>query len=159
MTARPVHRGFTLVELLVVMYFLGVAMSFGTIMLLATFRIERFSAETIQRVTRLSQLADTFRDDVANATEAPETHGAFTRGPHCLILRQPNDVWVVYQWTDGMLLRRQDESRRVIVTGPGDVIIAFDRVGRLIQMHLTERERNRTRQTWEVAAALGGDRQ
>jgi len=161
----PARRGFTLVELIVVMWFLGVALVVGTAILMATFRLERFAAGTIQRVSRLSQLADGFRDDVALAAEAPKSRGEFRQGPDCMILRQPGDVWVVYQWTAGRLWRHRlsedSAARREVATGPGEVAIAFepaDGVGPLITMRLTEVDRERPRLTWTFSAGLGGGR-
>jgi type II secretory pathway component PulJ len=165
MTARRARRGFTLVELIVVMWFLGVMLVSGTVILVVTFRLERLAAGTIQRVSRFSQLADAFRDDVAAATAAPQRHGDRTRGRDCLILAQPGDVWVVYEWRNGKLWRRLlsagPEQRREVATGPGDVAVEFDPAGgdgRLITLRLAEVDPERPKLTWEFSAALGGDR-
>src|SRR2546428_7182854 len=103
---RAVPRGgFTLIEVMVVMFAMTIAFGFGATLLLAALRIDQAGAATLRLMAWRTELADQFRADVARADAASERLGELTRGPACLILHRPDGTHVVYQWQDERLER------------------------------------------------------
>jgi prepilin-type N-terminal cleavage/methylation domain-containing protein len=161
MTRSTPRRGFTLLELLLVMTVLSITLSFAGVLVLAAMRVDQMSAETMHRLTRSTQLADIFRDDVANSVSAPDSLGDYRRGPTCLILQQPGDRSAVYQFKDGMIERiartSDGETRRPIALGPMEATVEFDGDGAIIILRITERHRGMPGLRTEIKATLGGD--
>jgi hypothetical protein len=140
---------------------LTIALNLSAVLILTAMRVDQMSAETMHRMTRLTQLADVFRDDVAGAVAAPETWGEFRRGPTCVILQQPGDRWVVYQFKNGVIERiartTEAETHRPIALGPAEAAVEFDRAGEVIIIRMTERHKGMPGLRTEIMAALGGD--
>lgn len=161
MIARTARRGFSLLELLLVMAVLTIALNFSAVLILSAMRVDQMSAETMHRMTRLTQLADLFRDDVAAAVAARETWGQYQRGPTCAILQGPGDQWVVYQFKNGMIERvartSEGESRRPIALGPAEATVEFDKAGAVLILRITEQHKGMAGLSTEIKAALGGD--
>ncbi len=161
MIARSGRRGTSLLEMLVVMAALAIALNFGAILIIAAMRVDHMSAETVQRMTRHTQLADLFRDDVAKAVTAPDGVGEWKRSSTCLILQQPAERWVIYRFDGGMIeqiTRTPDgEKRRPIPLGPAEAEVEFDRSDGVIILRIAERHKNIPGMRREIRAALGGD--
>ena len=69
MTRQTRRRGFSLIELCAVMWALGITVSFGAVLLIATMRADQMTAGELHRISRHNQLADEFRGDVAGAKQ------------------------------------------------------------------------------------------
>lgn len=158
------REGFTLLEMLVVMWGLTVALTLGVTLLVVAMRADRVGAATLHKVVWRAELADQFRTDVARTVTAPDGLGNLTRGPHCLILRLHDGAYVIYQWQDERLERivraGHNETRRPLPAGAHDVSVEFDRTEGdrpLIILRLVESPARGVVWRTEVSAALGGD--
>lgn len=166
-TERRGRRGFTLVELLVVMAMLMFFMGLVVTLLWGAIRIERAGAALMQRTIEQATLADQFRSDVAQATKAPQGVDQFQASPVCLILQQQHDTHVVYHW-DRNHLRRwlivgEIKTERPVPIGalPDDVNLELTRAGNLCSLRLRAappKDGARPRFQLEFTAALGGER-
>jgi prepilin-type N-terminal cleavage/methylation domain-containing protein len=162
---RPSRRaGFTLLEMLVVIWALSIALVFGATLLIAALRVDQVGAATLRRLAWWPELADQFRTDVARAAALPDRLGDLTRGPGCLILRTPDGAHVIYRWLDEQLeriVRTADrETRRTIPVGTQDVAVEFDHAAGdrpVVTLRLVEAPPHGTARRTAVAAALGGD--
>ncbi len=101
----PARRGFTLMEMTVVFFALGVSMLVGGALLLTASKVERSSEAASERMSRRVELARQFRDDVARAEAAPERFRNLVAGPALLILQLPGQSTIVYQWQNDELER------------------------------------------------------
>lgn len=167
MTARRAHRrtGFTLLEMLVVIWAMSVALSFGAVLLIATIRADRVSQGTLSQLAWRSAAADQFRADVARADEMPETLAGFTRGPKCLILRtaQGHVVYVVAGEKIERIVRAADgtDTRRAEAIGPPESTAEFDRSGGtapVVTLRFVDIPPTGPPRRMEIVAALGRDR-
>lgn len=164
MTSRPSSRsGFTLTEMLIVIWTLSVCLGFGVIMVLAALRTDQVGAVTLRELSRRAELADRFRADVAAADAAPERLGEWAAGPDCLILHTAAGH-VVYRSDAGKLFRvvrtgdtetrtplllEGDRWRVEFVRPAGDRDLATLRIVESLARGVTRRA--------ELSAALGGD--
>ncbi len=155
------RRGFSLVELLVVMTALSLALLVGASILAGAWAADEAGATTFKRVVARGELADRFRADVAAAEEAPDRLGDVAAGDEALVLRTPGGH-VVYRWRDGRLERvakaGDAESRRDFWAGREGVRVTFVRPpagSRLVTMRLDEP--GGVGRRVDVSAALGGD--
>jgi prepilin-type N-terminal cleavage/methylation domain-containing protein len=156
--------GFTLLEMLVVMFAMSITFGFGATILLAALRIDQAGAATLRLMAWRTELADQFRADVARADAAPERLGELTGNGTCLILHWPDGTHVIYQRQDEGRLERTvrasgGETRRVLPAGNPNVTVEFARgTGSrpLITLRLVESTPGTSRRV-EIAAALGGD--
>ena len=164
----PARRSaFTLFEILVVMASMGPVLLLATATLLAAQRINRSAAGVSERLAVQAALADQFRQDVAQATAAPDTFEKKHAGPGCLILRAADGRHVVYRWDKGQLERSAHvggrESRQRLPAGSNRAVVEFSRAGpsgRLVTLRLIELPGNTpTRHAIEISASLGGDLQ
>jgi type II secretory pathway pseudopilin PulG len=175
--------GFSLVEMVALMWALGLAMVVGAALLVGVIRTERAAAASYRRLADRGALADQFRDDVGQAAAAPDRMDEWTAGPTCLLLMLADGRRVTYCWDDGHLERSEQRDARTfrrymplgIDSGPRPVPAA-DREGR--DMKGTEVEFTRTgndgriltlrvseppaaagvaSRPVEIVAALGGD--
>ncbi len=162
MTGR---RGFTLLEMLVVIWALLLTLFLGTVILLGALRIERAAAAAERRLALHGILADHFRADVAQAGATPEDVGALKAGPTCLILRLADRTYVVYRAQEGRLERAALATAGATpywmpLAGDG-VTATFTAAGpdrRVLTLTLQEPDEfGRRQRTTAIAAALGGD--
>jgi type II secretory pathway component PulJ len=160
---RRGRLGFTLMEMLTVMWALSIAAVLGATLLLAALRADQVAATTLRGLAWRAELADQFRADVAAADATPDHLGDLAHGPACLILHQPGGNHVVYRWREGRLeraVRAGDRETRWDVTVGEGVAVEFDRAAGerpLVTLRLVETPaRDVTRRT-VVQAALGGD--
>lgn len=159
------RAGFTLIEMLVVMFAMSIAFGFGATILLAALRIDQAGAATLRLLAWRTELAEQFRGDVARADAAPERFGEMTGGPARLILHRPDGVHVAYVWHDDGRLERivraaDGETRRVLPVGASNVSVQFARGdgGRpLFTLRLVETPPTGSARRVEVSAVLGGD--
>jgi hypothetical protein len=159
------HRhAFTLVEIMTVMFGLGVAMSLGTVILAGMLRIQKTSQMSLERTSARSALADQFRTDVAGSRGLMKELGDVRAGESCLILRG-NGRCIVYRFQEGRV-ERQDRSmdgtvlHRALLAPQADRIrFTWDHGNqRLIAMSLEQSADNpHDCRTWVYRAALGGD--
>lgn len=164
MTPRPTGRraGFTLTEMVVVMWALGVALSIGALLLVSATRAGSLGASADTRATLRGELGRTFRADAARAEAAPDKLGDVAAGPQRLFLRLPGDTVVTYEWADGKLLRTErkgdEETRRTLPLPSAHVRVEFPRPkDGLATLRLVETPPGGTERTADVSAALGGD--
>ena len=168
MMSRTTRRraGFTLIEMLMVMFALAVVMAAGAAVLLTAMKSARVGAVTLQRVAWRTDLADQFGADVAAADAAPDRLGDLAAGPDCLILRCPaagKPGYVVYQVREGRLVRVErdadkDGASRPVPTGVASVVFSRPAGERpVLVLRLSETPPGGTVRRSEVAAALGGD--
>jgi prepilin-type N-terminal cleavage/methylation domain-containing protein len=164
-TAAGVHRrcGFTLLEVTVVMWALGILLLLGTALLVGTFQVQRAAATALNHLSVRNTLADQFRADVARAVAAPDSADQELAGPTCLLLRHAEGGQTVYRWKDGHLERSRlpgGETRRLPV-GPEGTTVEFFRPGTelgVVTMRLSlPRPHGNAPLVLEIAAALGGD--
>jgi type II secretory pathway component PulJ len=156
--------GFTLMELLAVMFGVGILTIFGCMLLVSIFRVHQRSAEFRQRVTRHETFVDQFRDDVAGARNAPPASGKWKAGPACLILQKPDNTAIIYAETNGEW-RRTLEPKGIsyeLHPGPDGTKLEFHRSGpdnRLVTMRIIVPQTRLAprREPMEISAALGGD--
>jgi len=104
--ATAVRRAFTLVELSMVLIGLGVATGLLAAALWGWLRLDRSSAQALDRLRIQQLLADQFRNDVAGADDAPERWQDEVAGPTCLILAAESRH-IVYRWNDQRLVRTE----------------------------------------------------
>jgi prepilin-type N-terminal cleavage/methylation domain-containing protein len=157
------RRGFALLEILCVLFMMGILLSLGSVLLLTVLRADHVGAATIDEITRRAELADQFRTDVAAAIETPAKLGEFTAGRECLILHTATGH-VVYRWHDGTLERNArgggPDVRRPISFNPENTTVEFirgpgDRP--LVTVRVVESPPRGAVKTVEISAALGGD--
>lgn len=158
MTCRRRRTGFSLLEMIVVIF--GISLLLGMLgsMIWAVMRIESAGTESFTRMQQQAQLADRFRDDVSQAQESPELAEDFTSSPMCMILKQGDGGLVIYRWQEGKLQRqvirdRQHETQEIPVGGD-DVHILFSRRAGVLMMDI----HGPHRAPLMIAAALGGNR-
>jgi prepilin-type N-terminal cleavage/methylation domain-containing protein len=162
----PRRRGFTLLELTVVMTVVSLALALASLILWGGMRMEKVAAGGLQTLGARQALADQFRADVAAAKNAPDRWQDAVAGPACLIL-QNGDHAVIYSWHDGRLERseRTGDATRSIPVGLGanPTRVEFTRSAeqkRLLVMRLfTVFPDGREDLAAEIMAALGGDSQ
>jgi type II secretory pathway pseudopilin PulG len=164
----PARRSaFTLLEVLVVMGSMGAVLLLATATLLGAQRINRSAAGVSERLAVQATLADQFRQDVAQATAAPDTFEKKHAGPACLILQTADGRHMVYCWDKGQLERSEyvgrRESRQRLPVGMNRAVVEFSRPGpsgRLVTLRLIELPGNApSRHAIEISATLGGDLQ
>jgi prepilin-type N-terminal cleavage/methylation domain-containing protein len=157
MTRRPLRRrGWTLIEMVVVIMCLSVLLSLLGSLLWAVFRIQNAATASFEQLQTESNLADRFRDDVAAARDSPDLAADFQASPLCMILRGESDGFIIYRFLDDRVDRvdmrtetSQIESYKV--TGD-DAVAEFGRRGRLMTLTL----RGPQGGALTIAAALGG---
>ncbi len=167
MTQRRANRrmGFSLFEILVVLWAMSVALSFGAVLMVATIRADRVSQGTLSQLAWRSTATDQFRADVARAVDMPKTFAEFARGPKCLILRMGANH-IVYSSAGEKLeriVRLADgrETRRAEAIGPPESTAVFDcgdGTSSLVTMRFVDILPAGPPRRTEIVAALGRDR-
>ena len=155
--------GFTLVEIMVVMWAMGILLLLGAVLLGGTFRVRQAATTSVNYLNARSVLAERFRADVGHAVAAPVRADGWTAGPTCLLLRGPDGRHVAYRWTDGRLERLElpgAKSAQVPV-GTDGTEVEFVRPTadrRVVAIRVSSPARLRSpAATLEISAALGGD--
>jgi len=163
MTRTPPRFGYSLIEMLVVMFALTAVMGLGGAVLLTAMRADQVGAATLRGLTRHTELADQFRADVARAMEAPAKLGDLVAGPACLILHTGAEH-IIYRWNDGKLDRTvrtgSQETRRPIALASANATVEFSRPAGerpLLTVRVIESPPHGMTRHVEVSAALGGD--
>ena len=155
------RRGFTLVEMLAVMFMLAVLGGIMAMLLKETMELERMQTEGFDKILQHNALADQFRADVGQAESAPVKWGDYQAGSRTLILQMPKGGHVVYFWKDDNLKRILGEDKKVTerLLPTGDSPVEFFANPKLIRMRLPSLRRGSPLpgQTLEFVAALGGD--
>ena len=103
-SGRPCRFGrkaFSLVEMLAVLWGLGILTVLGVVIVAGVFKVHQFAAATHSDLNRFETFVDQFRSDVAHASAAPAALDKWTAGPGCLLLRYPDDSHIVYAEMDG----------------------------------------------------------
>ncbi len=161
---RPCRRGFTLLEMCVVMFAMGIAMAMGVALIVTTIKAATVGETTSERFSKLAELSRQFRADVALAEAAPERVDDIAAGPTVLILKMPDGTTVLYQKGEESLDRverigKKELVRRFPLDQP-DIKTEFARttIGpKLITLRLTTKKDAGAAKTTEISAALGGD--
>ena len=152
------RRGWTLIELIVVMFCLAILLSLIGSIMWAVFRIQASATASFEELQSEARLADRFRLDVAEARETPELAADFKADPLCLILRGEDGALIIYRVVQGRVdrtvLRADDSETDSFRIGGEDVVGEFNRDGKLMTLTLHGSKRG----TLNIAAALGGDR-
>jgi prepilin-type N-terminal cleavage/methylation domain-containing protein len=159
------HRpGFTLIEIVAVMFLLGTLMLLAGAVLVGAFQTERLANHISKRQAGQEALAEQFRRDVAMARAAPDTWKEWTAGPAVLILRLDESRHVVYRWHAGQLLRSESGGAmplaRQLPLGGEAFRVEFARSGGeqpIVSLRVIETRRGVDQAPLEIVAALGGD--
>jgi len=163
--ARRMGRraGFTLLEMVIVMWGLAAAMLIGGALILTTTKANRMGETTWGRLNVRADLAKQFRLDVGRAEAAPDKLDDQTAGPNCLILRMPGGSTVVYRLEPDGLMRVSRaggrESTRVVQVGAAGAQVAFVRPTSptgVVTLRITEPRQVGAAAVSEISAALGG---
>jgi prepilin-type N-terminal cleavage/methylation domain-containing protein len=156
--------GFTLFEVVVVMFLLGTLMLLVGAVLVGAFQTERLANHITQRQAGQEALADQFRHDVATARAAPDKGKEWTAGPAVLILRLDDTRHVVYRWDAGRLQRTESGGAiplaRHMPLGGESFRVEFARSGGehpIVSLKIIETRRGVDQSPLEIMAALGGD--
>jgi prepilin-type N-terminal cleavage/methylation domain-containing protein len=159
------RAGFTLLEMLTVIFVMSIVFTFGGTILLAALRVDQAGAATLRFLAWRAELADQFRADVGGADSTPERLGELSRSPQCLILHWSDGTHVIYQWDGEQRLQRivrtaNGETRRELPVGNSKVSVEFvrgDGARPLITLRLLEATHGGWTRNVELSAALGGD--
>jgi prepilin-type N-terminal cleavage/methylation domain-containing protein len=111
-TARPLRKGFTLVELLAVITVSSFVLGLCVATVYALMRMEQAGRARLAEGASLGRLSLTFRDDVRAATGARPSAGD-DRNPARLELALPEGRTVEYQARRGELLRTERSGGKV----------------------------------------------
>jgi hypothetical protein len=150
-------------SLVLVLFSVVVLLSMATVM--GALRIEQATAAAFNRQTRVADLADQFRTDVAQATAAPERLDQLSAGPACLILGTAAGGHIVYRWEANRLERTEwsgsSAAQKRVLAGPECGAVAFSRSGKdhpTITLRLLQtRPPGKVKRPLDISAALGGD--
>ena len=152
------RTGFSLIELLVVMFAIGVILLLLANILLAIVRTEYAAIAAFDRMHKQAELADLFRAEVAQATDVPEFDRDFKASPLCMLLKKEDGVLIVFQAKEGVLervaLEGADRDVREFALESEESRVEFERRGRLLSMTL----RHPNRPPLVIRASLQGDR-
>jgi len=158
------RKGFTLLEISVVMALLAVFFLVLGLTLVGAFQTEALSSQISLRQAVQEALADQFRQDVALATAAPDEWDEWSAGSSCLILRLTDTRHVVYRWDEGELQRSEGGGPtpllRPMPLGSGHLSVEFLRssgASPLLTLRITETRRGVAQAPIDFVAALGGD--
>ncbi|QDU23109.1 type II secretion system protein [Urbifossiella limnaea] len=152
------RAGFTLLEMVVVMWGMGVAMAVGGFVLVTAFRATKLGEAADTRTAYRAELGRVFRADVARAEAAPEMHNDLSAGADRLFLRLPGGAVVTYEWTDEGLFRAEGQSRMPLPLGSAQERVEFPRPANgVATLRLVQTIPGGVVRTAEVSAALGGD--
>lgn len=158
------RRGFTLLEMIIVMGAMGVALAMGLALILTANGAARLGETTSGQMARRTELARQFREDVARAKQLPEEFDKYRAGPECLILNLAEGLTVVYQRTSEAMNRIEcrggQESIRQLPFAQAETNLQFTRpkgASGVVTLRLTETRNRLGTTTEEIAAAPGGD--
>lgn len=156
---------FTLIEMCAVISVLAMTVGFGSAILILSFRTNVMAAGTLRSIVLTGQIADRFRDDVHQATQAPEKSGSIQRGARQLILTRADGATIVYRFDDQRLIRtiRNGEQEQQLDLGrfgaEQKCEFDFSQLERgWITLRIIESLTRGSERQVEVTAALGGDR-
>lgn len=158
-------RGFSLLELVTVLWALTFVILVGVTTLLGAVKIEQAATASFNRQNTRNRLADQFRTDVALATSAPDKFGECSASTAFLILQLTPGNYVLYRWEAGRMERAElkdaaDSPNWISLGGHfGGAEFSRSAGGLLLTLRLTESTNSPARnRSTEIAAALGGDR-
>ena len=161
------RSAFTLLEMTIVMWALGVAFAVGVALMFATNRTAELGDNISTRISRHAELARQFRTDVAHAEAAPDQFAEFRASAECLILTMRGGSTLIYQRkpeSPGSVTRIErtgaKESVRELLIDRPDTKTEFIRPpgGKgVITLRIAETRERGTARTSEIATALGGD--
>lgn len=161
---RHSHRGFTLIEMTVVLFAMGIAMAMGVALIVTAMKAATVGETTSERFSQLAELSRLFRADVAQAEAAPERVDNTVAGPGALILKMPDGTTVLYLKGEESLDRvertgKKEQVRRFPLDRPDTKteFISTATGPKLITLRLTTKKDAGPGKTTEFSAALGGD--
>ncbi len=151
------RRGWTLIEMIVVMFCLSLLMSLLATVMWGVFGIQAAATASFEDLQSEARLADRFRADVADARDTPELARDFKADPMCLILRGDDGAFIIYLVEEGRVVRKvmraDDFEVDAFRVGGESVVGEFTRDGRTLTLTL----RGPKRGTLNVTACLGGN--
>ena len=158
------RRGFTLLEMLVVMWAMSIALLLGTQLIVAVLKVGRVGQDADTRAAQRAELAREFRGDVAQAEATPDRLGDVSAGPERLVLRMPGGTAVVYRWREKVLERVERigdrETSRAFPVGSKLSRVEFrrpkDSTG-VVTLRMIETTKEGRERVTDLSAALGGD--
>ena len=165
MTSIPAphaRHGFTLLEMLAVMWANGLLLLIGCVLVNGMYSIRQATQTTHDRITRQSTLADRFRADVAVGTALPENGDGQDASPKVLILAVDGGT-IVYAIEAGRVTRTAtvDGKRTDTAFVLGKKVSAeFVRPTEpidLVTLRLVESRTHGPARHSDIGAALGGD--
>jgi len=164
MSAR--RRGFSLIELLCVMFLLTVLLTMLAVLLREIMRVERIQSAGFERILESKVLADQFRTDVASATKDVKEWNNFNADAATLILEMKNEDHIVYRWDNGKLTRHaflanEAEHKKTLPIGGRHIDVEFIHADKQsiirLRLHPLSDEKRDAGKSLEFAASLGGD--
>ena len=166
--SNPRH-GVFLLEVLIWIAGLITALALGGAVLISTLRTQQFAASAHKHLFHLADLAQQFRDDVANSVAVVDSiklgKEEVAASPSCLILRQPDGHVLIYRWIKGKLERLDQGGPRLVTQqlplDPDVKWLEFISAGsdkRLLTLRLRIQESIRSlNRQMDMQAVLGGD--
>lgn len=162
---RRRRAGFTLLELSVVLWAVGVCMVAAGAILMTALRADQAGQATVNRLSGRAALAEQFRADVSGAESAPDELDDLAAGPACLLLQMPGGARIAYRWENGSLERIERgmdarELRRTLPVGPKGTSIEFIRTAGksgVIILQIAEPSKEGPVKRTQLAATPGRD--
>jgi prepilin-type N-terminal cleavage/methylation domain-containing protein len=151
-----IRRGFSLMEMVVVISALSVAMALGAGLIVTAFKSQQTGAAIHDRIARGATLAAQFRADAHSAIRTPKVWKQYDAGKTCIIFEQKGDKAVVYDFRHGTLTRDDGETRRGILLPVKGAAIEFEIRDGLAYLRIVEPRPQGARPPIELAAALEG---
>ncbi len=162
---RRRRAGFTLMEMVVVMWGMGIALAMGLALIFTTASTNRVGSVAADRIGHRSELARQLRRDVGRAETTLDRIDDFKASDACLILRMPGGSVIVYQWRGKALERREKvggkERVQILPIAPRETEtkVVFIRPAAstgVVTLRVTERKPHGPEDVSELSAALGG---
>lgn len=157
------RSGFSLLEMLIVMWALGIAMMLGAAILAGAIRAYLAVLASQNHLSQKSVLADQFRTDVRQAVSTPDRAEQWQASPTCLVLRRLDGSHVIFVWKDRQLERfdRGGGKAQKIGIDLESTEVEFLRPGKdtaVVTLRFTQQIRHvKAPRVQDVTAALGGD--
>jgi type II secretory pathway pseudopilin PulG len=161
---RRSRRAFTLLEMVVVMWAMGLITLLGVALMLTMLKTSTMGEAIGEWLSRRAELARQFREHIARAEAAPEQSGAVRVGSTTLILTMPGGSTVIYYREPKMMVRLErtgkTESIRNLPLDRPDTKTEFLRPtggSGVFTLRLTETNGSGPVRASEFSAVLGGN--
>lgn len=135
---RPGRHGKSLIELLVVLSFVGVILTMSGGLLTTLFRNDEAQSKSLQATEQARRLADQFRQDVREARTVEQKPPEENERSGRLILQLPEQTTIEYVWDPAVVRseKKSDETEsRVRIPIPASSIVCrLDKSGERVEL-------------------------